>query len=136
MPRDRPLLDVPCDTHGAGPCPSPGGCANRRTRAGLRPKKSGATGAERVRKAAEASPWKPGQAVIWDHVPRGGYGYPVPVRGRVVQATGARVRILILRIQTINGDRCHFPCERLVRPENLKPAPDPLPQDWPAELRP
>jgi hypothetical protein len=41
MPRPRTLLTVPCDIHGMSPCSSPGGCANRRVRAQLPPKKSG-----------------------------------------------------------------------------------------------
>lgn len=45
--RPRTLLAVPCDTHGAGPCPSRKGCANRRARAGLPPAKSGTTGHQR-----------------------------------------------------------------------------------------
>ncbi len=33
----RLLLSVPCDVHGAAPCPSLKGCQNRRARAGLAP---------------------------------------------------------------------------------------------------
>lgn len=51
MPRPRRLLNVPCDTHGEGPCPSPKGCANRRARAGLPPAQSGPTGGERRKRA-------------------------------------------------------------------------------------
>lgn len=49
MPPGRPrtLLLVPCDEHGADPCPSPKGCANRRQRAGLAPTQSGPSGHER-----------------------------------------------------------------------------------------
>ena len=48
--RPRRLLAVPCDTHGAAPCPSPKGCANRRERAGLPPAQSGTSQAERRRR--------------------------------------------------------------------------------------
>ena len=49
--RPRSLLKVPCDTHGAGPCPSPKGCANRRERAGLPAAQSGTSRAERRRRS-------------------------------------------------------------------------------------
>lgn len=49
MPRPRLLLLVPCDTHGGNPCPSPGGCKNRRLRAGLLPRASGTPGNKRRR---------------------------------------------------------------------------------------
>lgn len=39
--RKRVLLAVPCDIHGMEPCPRPGGCANRRERAGLPPRDYG-----------------------------------------------------------------------------------------------
>lgn len=51
MPRPKTLLLVPCDAHGAGPCPSRKGCANRRARAGLPPAKSGPSGGERRQRA-------------------------------------------------------------------------------------
>lgn len=48
--RPRTLLAVPCPAHGDGPCPSPGGCAARRVLAGLPPRSSGPSRAERARR--------------------------------------------------------------------------------------
>lgn len=54
--RPRTLLLVPCDEHGAGPCPSAKGCANRRARAGLLPAASGTPGNKRpAARAAQAA---------------------------------------------------------------------------------
>lgn len=65
-------------------------------------------------------------AVTWSHTPRGGYGYVVPVQGRVVSVGRKRVRIAIWR-QSDNSE-----VERDVDPGSLKPAGDQMPKDDPA----
>jgi len=66
MPHSRPLLSVPCDTHGLDACPSDKGCANRRARAGLPPAASGTTGAERNRRAGPMRDLRRGCAAAED----------------------------------------------------------------------
>ena len=56
----------------------------------------------------------PGMCVSWIHVPRGGYGFPVPVDAVVVGACERRVRI---EVSLRDGRRV----ERLVTPEALRP---------------
>ena len=56
--------------------------------------------------------FKSGQQVIWKHVPRGGYGFPVGVPATVVKTTAKRVTIdaLLKSGRTVR---------KVVKPENL-----------------
>ncbi len=58
----------------------------------------------------------PGMAVSWIHVPRGGYGFPVPVDAVVVRVCARRVRV---EVPLRDGRRV----TRLVTPEALRPRP-------------
>ncbi len=44
----------------------------------------------------------PGQRVIWNYTPRGGYGYTQRVDAEVVQVGAKRVKIKVRRIRPIN----------------------------------
>lgn len=55
----------------------------------------------------------PGMHVAWIHVPRGGYGFSVPVDAVVARVCSRRVRI---EVPLRDGRRV----ERLVRPESLR----------------
>jgi len=54
----------------------------------------------------------PGQKVVWKHIPRGGYGYVIPVPAEVVRVWVARVTI---RVQKASGEYVN----RVVKPESL-----------------
>lgn len=54
-----------------------------------------------------------GQAVIWRHEPRGGYGYIIPVDGVVTRIRSGRVEILVRR-------RSGEPARVWVKPEKLR----------------
>lgn len=43
--------------------------------------------------------WEVGDLVVWQHEPRGGYGYTFPVSGRVVAVAGQRICIEV-RLRT------------------------------------
>ena len=66
MPRPRTLLAVSCPKHGAGPCPRPSGCPERRALAGLPPlpPSSGTTGAERARRAGPVRDLERGLSLV------------------------------------------------------------------------
>lgn len=55
----------------------------------------------------------PGMPVAWIHVPRGGYGFAVPVDAVVVRVCARRVRI---EVPLRDGRRV----ERVVSPESLR----------------
>lgn len=57
--------------------------------------------------------FSPDQELTWEHVPRGGYGYVVPVHVAVVRQTGKRV--LVRAPLRSGGTR-----EVWVRPEHLR----------------
>ena len=57
--------------------------------------------------------FEPGQRVRWIHVPRGGYGFPIPVDATVVKIGEKRVTI-----QVALGDGRSV--RRVVRPESLR----------------
>lgn len=67
----------------------------------------------------------PGMAITWLHTPRGGYGYVVPVPGRVVSVGKKLVRISIWR-QSDNSE-----VERNVDAGSLKPAGEQAPNNDP-----
>lgn len=54
-----------------------------------------------------------GDSVTWLHVPRGGYGYVVPVDGRVVKVGKKRVQVEVPHLR-------RGVVRRWVRPENLR----------------
>lgn len=76
------------------------------------------------------SPWKPNTPCIWNHTPRGGYGYTFPIAAIVVDSSGPRVKIRVFNPRTVQVE------EKSVIPSRLQPAPDPLPANWPEPLRP
>jgi hypothetical protein len=56
----------------------------------------------------------PGQRVSWIHVPRGGYGFPIPIDAVVLRVNARRVRI---EVPLRDGRRV----ERVVHPDSLRP---------------
>ncbi len=40
-----------------------------------------------------SSPYQPGEDVVWHHVPRGGYGYTIPVNVTVRKVGAKRVQV-------------------------------------------
>ena len=60
--------------------------------------------------------WSEGEQVRWIHVPRGGYGFPIPVDAVILQTSGGdRVRI---EVERTDGTKV----QRWVHKRNLRKA--------------